>query len=59
MDAVRRELGPTLRLAWPVIIAELGWMFMGVLDTLMVGRMARDIFASAIAGCATACTWPC
>ena len=42
MDAVRRELGPTLRLAWPVIIAELGWMFMGVLDTLMVGRVAPE-----------------
>ncbi len=42
MDAVRQELGPTLRLAWPVIVAELGWMFMGVLDTLMVGRVAPE-----------------
>ncbi len=42
MDAVRRDLLPTLRLAWPVIVAELGWMFMGVVDTLMVGRLAPE-----------------
>jgi len=39
---VRRELAPTLRLAGPVIVAELGWMFMGVVDTLMVGRIAPE-----------------
>lgn len=33
---------PTLALAWPVIIAELGWMLMGVVDTLMVGRLAPE-----------------
>ena len=42
MDAVRRDLLPTLRLAWPVIVAELGWMLMGVVDTLMVGRIAPE-----------------
>lgn len=42
MDAVRRDLLPTLRLAWPVIVAELGWMLMGVVDTLMVGRVAPE-----------------
>jgi MATE family multidrug resistance protein len=42
MDAVRRDLLPTLRLAWPVIVAELGWMFMGVVDTVMVGRVAPE-----------------
>ena len=42
MDAVRRDLLPTLRLAWPVIVAELGWMLMGVIDTLMVGRVAPE-----------------
>ena len=36
------ELGATLGLAWPVIVAELGWMFMGVVDTFMVGRLAPD-----------------
>jgi multidrug resistance protein, MATE family len=37
-----RDLHETLRLAWPVIVAELGWMFMGVVDTLMVGRLAPE-----------------
>jgi len=31
-----------LSLAWPVIVAELGWMFMGVVDTLMVGWLAPE-----------------
>ena len=36
------ELGDTAALAWPVIVAELGWMFMGVVDTLMVGWLAPE-----------------
>jgi MATE family multidrug resistance protein len=36
---VRRELGPLLRLATPVILAEIGWMAMGLVDTLMVGPL--------------------
>lgn len=33
------ELKPTLRLSLPVIAAELGWMGMGVVDTIMVGPL--------------------
>ncbi|MHC5543123.1 hypothetical protein ACYOEI_33285, partial [Singulisphaera rosea] len=33
------ELRPTLALAGPVILAELGWMGMGVVDTIIVGRL--------------------
>ena len=29
----------TLRLALPLIVAELGWMSMGLVDTIMVGRL--------------------
>jgi MATE family multidrug resistance protein len=36
---LRGELKPTLRLAVPVILAELGWMAMGVVDTIMVGPL--------------------
>lgn len=32
------EIRSIVRLAWPVILAELGWMFMGVVDTIMVGH---------------------
>ena len=31
-----------LTLALPVVIAELGWMAMGVVDTLMVGRLSPE-----------------
>jgi len=36
---IRPELRPTLRLAVPVILAELGWMSMGLVDTIMVGPL--------------------
>src|SRR5271166_6836805 len=35
----RSELRPTLRLALPLILAELGWMSMVIVDTMMVGRL--------------------
>ncbi len=31
-----------LRLAAPVVMAELGWVTMGIVDTLMVGRLGAD-----------------
>ena len=31
----RNELRPLGRLAWPVILAEIGWMAMGIVDTPM------------------------
>lgn len=36
------EWSPTLRLAVPVILAELSWMAMGVVDTLMVGGLGPE-----------------
>lgn len=41
-DALRSELRPTVALAWPVVVAELGWMFMGIVDTIMVGRLSPE-----------------
>ena len=50
---MRQELGPMLKLAAPVVIAELGWMAMGVVDTMMVGRIgAEAIGAVSIGGVA-------
>ena len=37
--AVRRELRPTLEIALPLVVAELGWMSMSIVDTVMVGRL--------------------
>src|SRR5208337_35773 len=36
---LRHELRPTLRLALPLILAEIGWMSMVIVDTMMVGRL--------------------
>jgi multidrug resistance protein, MATE family len=35
----RSELRPTLHLALPLVLAELGWMSMVIVDTMMVGRL--------------------
>lgn len=36
---LREELAPLLRLAVPIVLSDLGWMSMGVVDTMMVGRI--------------------
>jgi MATE family multidrug resistance protein len=36
---VLRELPALLKLAGPVILAEIGWMVMGIVDTIMVGPL--------------------
>ena len=38
-QALRRELRPTIRLALPLVLAEIGWMSMGIVDTVMVGHL--------------------
>ena len=39
LRALRGELRPTLRLATPIVVAELGWIAMGLVDIAMVGRL--------------------
>ena len=39
LDALRSEFRPTLRLALPLVFAELGWMSMNIVDTIMVGHL--------------------
>src|SRR3954464_13047891 len=43
--ALQDELRPTLRLALPLVLAEIGWMSMGIVDTLMVGRLPNSAVA--------------
>jgi MATE family multidrug resistance protein len=43
----RAELSPTLRLALPLVLAELGWMSMAIVDTMMVGRLPQSAVAIA------------
>jgi MATE family multidrug resistance protein len=39
---LRQEFRPMFSLAVPVVLAELGWMTMGIVDTLMVGRLGPE-----------------
>ena len=39
------EVQPMLRLAIPIVMAELGWMFMGIVDTMMVGHQKQSAVA--------------
>jgi MATE family multidrug resistance protein len=42
LRALRGDLGPTLALALPVIVAEVGWMAMGLADMFMVGPLGAE-----------------
>ncbi len=46
----RMELRPTLSLAWPVIAGELGWMAMGVVNTIFVGRLGAEAIGAVSIG---------
>ena len=39
---LRQEFRPMLHLAVPVVLAEMGWMTMGMVDALMVGRISPE-----------------
>jgi MATE family multidrug resistance protein len=39
LKTLRREFPPTMRLALPLVLAELGWMSMAIVDTVMVGHL--------------------
>jgi MATE family multidrug resistance protein len=39
------EARPMLRLATPIVLAELGWMTMSIVDTMMVGRQTESAVA--------------
>ncbi len=42
---IAEEARPMLALATPIVLAELGWMTMGIVDTMMVGRQAASAVA--------------
>jgi MATE family multidrug resistance protein len=45
ISTLRAEFRPTLRLAIPLVLAELGWMSMAIVDTMMVGRLPNSATA--------------
>jgi MATE family multidrug resistance protein len=42
LSTLRSELRALLALAIPVILSELGWVAMGIVDTIMVGRLGPE-----------------
>ena len=49
-NSLRGELRPMLALAVPVAAAELGWMAMGLVDTMMVGRVGAEAIGAVSIG---------
>src|SRR5260370_15741452 len=45
LRTLQTELRPTLRLAIPLVLAELGWMSMAIVDTMMVGHLPNSATA--------------
>lgn len=45
LETIRRDWPPLLTLAWPLVLAEIGWMAMGIIDTIMVGRLPHSATA--------------
>ena len=48
--SIRSEFVPMLKIAVPVVLAELGWMTMGVVDTVMVGPLGPEAISAAGVG---------
>jgi multidrug resistance protein, MATE family len=49
----RDELRPMLRLSIPIVMAEIGWMSMTVVDTIMLGRLPNSAVAIGAASLGT------
>jgi MATE family multidrug resistance protein len=52
LKSLRAEMPPLLHLAFPLILGELGWVAMSVVDTVMVGRLPNSALAMAAASLA-------
>jgi len=48
VEDLRSEARSVFTLAWPLVLAEIGWMAMGIVDTIMVGHLPNS--AEAIGG---------
>src|SRR3954466_8893850 len=49
---LQSELRPMVGLAGPVVLAELGWMAMGIVDTIFVGRLGAEAIGAVSLGSA-------
>ena len=49
-SAPESEMRATIRLALPVVLVQIGMMFMGVVDTVMVGHVSASVLAAVALG---------
>ena len=49
-QALKLELSPMARLAGPVVLSELGWMTMGMVDNIMVGHVSAAAMGAVSVG---------
>jgi len=47
MTPVRRELHELWQLAWPLVMTQLGFMLLGVVDTLLLGHLSVEALGAA------------
>ncbi len=47
---IKSEFKPMLALAGPVVLAEIGWMTMGIVDLIMVGRLGAEAIGAVSIG---------
>jgi MATE family multidrug resistance protein len=47
---LRTEFRPLMKLAVPLVVGELGWMTMGLVDTIMVGRVSAEAMGAVSLG---------
>ncbi|HMD99888.1 MAG TPA: MATE family efflux transporter [Terriglobia bacterium] len=50
VSSFRREIRPMTRLAVPIVLANLGWMTMAIVDTIMVGRVSAEAIGAVSLG---------
>lgn len=53
--SLRTELRDTLRLAWPIVLSQVGHMSMALVDTAVAGRISTDALAAL--GLSVNCFW--
>ncbi|MBD3855216.1 MAG: MATE family efflux transporter, partial [Acidobacteria bacterium] len=46
----RRDLDAMMRLALPVVVVQVGMMLIGVVDTMVVGRLSSEALAAVALG---------
>jgi MATE family multidrug resistance protein len=50
LEILRWEFPPLAALAWPLALSNLGWMTMGIMDTIMVGRLSAEAIGAVSLG---------